>query len=76
MFKKMMVLAMLLPGAGGCFWGVDGGGRGHGGGGWHEGHGGGGEHRGNGDTMVIAPVHVHVDGCGHVLRDGVWVDSD
>jgi len=62
MIKKMLVLALLIPGAGGCIWSED---RGHGHGHHEERH-----------EVVVQPVHVHCVGCGHVLRGGVWVHSD
>jgi len=60
MIKKMLVLALLIPGAGGCIWSE---GREHG---RHEEH----------HEVVVHPEHVHCVGCGHVLRGGVWVHSD
>ena len=62
MLKKMLVLALLVPGLGGCFWSED---RGR-----HEGH------RGHHDTVVVTPVHAHCVGCRHVFRGGVWVDAN
>jgi hypothetical protein len=62
MFKKMLALAFLLPGLGGCIW-SEGGGR-------HEGHH---EHHG---SVEITPVHLNCVGCRHVYRGGVWVDAD
>jgi hypothetical protein len=69
MFKKMLVLGLLLPGVGGCFWSEDQG-RDREQRGRHE------EHRDHHETVVVAPEHVHCVGCGHVLRGGVWVHAD
>ncbi len=62
MFKKMLVLALLLPGVGGCFWSDDGG--------RHEGH------RHYRESVVVTPAHVHCVGCGHVFRGGIWVTGN
>jgi hypothetical protein len=62
MSKKLLVLVLLLPGVGGCFWSDDGGRR--------EGHR---EHR---ETVVVTPAHVHCVGCGHVFRGGIWVTGN
>jgi hypothetical protein len=62
MFRKMLVLALLLSGVGGCIWRED---RGR-----QEGHR---DHR---ESVVVTPAHVHCDGCGHVLRGGIWVGAD
>ena len=59
MFRKMMVLALLFPGLGGCIWRED---RGR--------HEGGREHH---SEVEVRPVHVHGVGCGHVFRGGVWI---
>jgi hypothetical protein len=65
MVKKMLVLALLVPGMGGCIWSEDRG-RDHAESGRHE------EHR----EVVVQPEHVHCVGCGHVFRGGVWVNAD
>lgn len=68
MFSKMLVLALLVPGAGGCFFSS---GRDHESRGRHE------EHHDHGTVTVVAPaVHVHGSGCGHVFRAGIWVVGD
>jgi len=61
MVKKMLVLALLIPGLGGCIFTEEGGHRGH---------------RGGHDTVVVTPVHAHCVGCRHVFRGGVWVVSN
>jgi hypothetical protein len=62
MFKKMMVLALLLPSVGGCI--------------WREGRGRDEGHRDHHAAVVVQPAHVHCVGCGHVFRGGVWIDAD
>ena len=62
MFKKMLVLALLIPGAGGCIIAEEGG---------HGGH-----HGGHRSVVVARPVHAHCVGCRHIFRGGVWVISN
>ena len=58
MLKKLLVLALLIPGMGCLVREERGGGRGH---------------RDHHDSVVVTPVHVHRSGCGHVFRGGVWI---
>jgi hypothetical protein len=82
MLKKMLVLALLLPGVGGCI--------------WHEGHGRGHDERGRGheeqrggheragaeehlnhpETLMADSAHAHGAGCGHVFQGCFWIDAD
>ena len=76
MFGKMLAMAFLLPGVGGCIWpgdrgdGQDEHGRGH------QDHGRQEEHRDHRQAAVIEPHHVHGDDCGHVLWGCVWINAD
>jgi hypothetical protein len=76
MFKKMLVLALLLPGVGGCIWrgdhgrGQDEHGRDHQDRGRQE------EHRDHRQAAVIEPEHVHGAECGHVLLGCFWFNVE
>ena len=59
MSKKLLMLALLIPGLGGCI--------------FHESPGPHNGHRGRHEETVVRPAHVHRNGCGHVFRGGIWI---
>lgn len=66
MFKKILVLAALIPGLAGCVATVDDGS--------YYDHG---RSRGrHGRYSEVHREHSHCDGCGHVFRGGIWVVSN
>jgi len=58
MLKKMLVLALMIPGVGGCVLREESGS--------YNG-------RRSYRQTTVTPAHVHCDGCGHVYRNGIWV---
>lgn len=65
MLKKMLMLALLIPGVGGCVVREVPGPA--------EDRGRNGGHRYHHDTAPPRSSHSHRHGCGHVFRGGVWI---